>query len=253
MPKEAVHFGSFNQREKQKPPNLNEQISQASQLYHLPISDNSRLQYSRQHIFRLEGSLQNSPQNYTTVGFKLLNNQLRGESHSIQYSETPNTEANRFQEPFYQTSLSNQIGAVNTSHIQVDCRPLHTLTSVPSQYTQQNPYYPRVHTPSNSEIYHRIAVRRNLQANANFLHGNTNHKLNDSLLYTQLNNHKADFQPLYRICGTNTNKSQLSYPDYSRSIRWAAERGLISAAKQQQILFESSREKNSPFQLSPGF
>ncbi|CAH8435790.1 unnamed protein product [Heterobilharzia americana] len=231
-----------------------DQFSQSSQLYNSPVNDKPRHQNSRQHIFRLEGSLQNSPQNYTTLGFKLLNDQLRADCHTVQHSQISNTEVNRFDESLCRNSLSKKTSARNTPlipRVQADYKPLRTLNPTsPGQHILQRPYYPAVYNSPNTEIYHHIGTQRNLQTNSNLICDSyTNNKVNNGVLYTGLDNCKGSFQPLYLIGGINNNNSQLSYPDYSRPIRWAAEQGLISAAKQRQILWESSREKNSSHQL----
>ncbi|CAH8479455.1 unnamed protein product [Schistosoma rodhaini] len=220
-----------------------------TRLHHIPVSDNSR----PQHIFRLESSLQNSPQNYKALGFKLLNDHFRTENHTPHYSQGSNNEVNKLQEPLYQTTLSKSAGSTSTftnPYTQGDHKLLNNLTFIPSgQHIIQRTYFPAVSNHPNTAIYHQIGIQRSLQTNSNYIRVDTNHKLGESSLYAHLGNRETEFQHLNPVCEAIKNKSQLSCPDYSRSIRWAAENGLISAAKQQQILWESSREKTSPLQL----
>ncbi|CAH8459651.1 unnamed protein product [Schistosoma turkestanicum] len=231
-----------------------DQSVQSPQLCQIPVPDNSQPQSSTQHIFRLEGTLKNSPQNYKTLGFKLLNDHFRAETHTVHYPQVSKTEVNKFQEPFYQSALSKEAALTRTPvnpYIQKGHTLLNNLTFTPSsQQILQNTYYPTVSNHPNTGVYHQIGIQKDLPTNSNYIRViNTNNKLDESLVYTHLGNRKTELQHLNPVCETIKNKPQLSFPDYTRSIRWAAEKGLISAAKQKRILWESSREKTSPLQL----
>ncbi|KAH8850967.1 Kinesin-like protein KIF26B [Schistosoma japonicum] len=235
----------------------NDKSVQSSQLHtnYIPVSENSRLQNSTQHIFRLEGSLQNSQQNYKTLGFKLINSHFKVENHTTHYSHCPITEVSKFQEPLYQTSLSKTTCSPVTSivsHIQGVNKLLNNLTSSNQQVLQRT-YLPTLYNYPTTVTFHHTGIQRNIQTNSNYIRTHTNQKIDESLLYTELNCRKTEFQHFNSTGEIIKNKSHLSCPDYSRSIRWAAEKGLISAAKQQQILLESSREKTSPLQLMQSY
>ncbi|KAK4473744.1 hypothetical protein MN116_003085, partial [Schistosoma mekongi] len=235
----------------------NDQNVQSSQLHtnYIPVSDNSILHNSTQHIFRLEGSLHNSQQNHKTLGFKLINSHFKVENHTTHYSHCPTTEVNKFQEPIYQTSLTKTTCSLESSvvsHIQGVNKLSNNLTSSNQQVLQRT-YIPTVYNYPTTVAFHHTGIQSNIQTNSNYIRTHTNQKIDDSPLYTELNCRKTEFHHLNPIGETIKNKSHLSCPNYSRSIRWAAEKGLISTAKQQQILWESSREKTSQLQLMQSY